>query len=192
METKKKLDEEKNLDLIAEMISRAKGNIQSEYVFFLIWGWVIALASFLHFSLIKFTNFEQPELAWSLIAIGVILSAWYGYKIGKRKRVKTYADRIYSLIWLVFLINYFIILVFMKELNYNINPIILLLAGGSTFLSGIVIKFKPLIWGGIVLWISAIISFIVPGEMQLLIGGFSILIGYLIPGYMLKNKNKNE
>jgi len=188
----KKLDEEKNLDLIAEMISRAKGNIQSEYIFFLIWGWVIALASFLHYSLIKFTNFERPELAWSLIVIGVILSAWYGYKIGKRKRVKTYADRIYGLIWLVFLINYFIVLFFMKDINYNVTPIILLMAGGSTFLSGIVIKFKPLIWGGIVLWISAIISFIVPGEMQLLIGGFSILIGYLIPGYMLKNKNKNE
>lgn len=191
METNKKLHEEKSLDIITEMINRAKGNIQSEYVFFLIWGWIVALASFLHYGLIKFTNIEHPELAWTLIIIGVIFSAWYGYKIGRKQKVRTYSDRIYSNIWLVFLINYFIVLFFMKDINYNVNPIILLLAGGSTYLSGIVIKFKPIVLGGIFLWISAVICYIVPGETQLLVGGTSIMIGYLVPGYMLKYKNKN-
>lgn len=192
METNKKFDEQKNLDLITEMINRAKGNVQSEYVFFLIWGWIVALASFLHYILIKFTNFEHPEWAWLLIFLGVILSGWYGFKIGKRKHVKTYTDRIYGNIWLVFLINYFIVLFFMKDINYNVAPIILLLAGGSTYLSGIAIKFKPLIYGGIVLWVSAAICYVVPREVQPLVEGVSVLIGYLVPGYMLKYKNRNK
>ncbi|NOZ47815.1 MAG: hypothetical protein GXO79_13695 [Chlorobi bacterium] len=186
------LDKEKSLDIITEMINRAKGNIQSEYIFFLIWGWVIALASIAHFSIIKFTNYPHPEIAWSLIIVGIVLSGWHGYKIGKKTKVKTYADSVYSKVWLVFLINYFIILLFMKTLNYNITPVILLLAGGSTFLSGIVINFKPLIYGGILLWIAAVVSFIFSGEIQLLVSGISIMIGYLIPGYMLKSKNKKS
>ena len=193
MINKENLQKEENLNLIAEMINIAKGNIQSEYIFFLIWGWVIALASLLHFSLIKFTNYEHPESAWFIVIIGAVLSGWYGYKIGKNAKVKTYADKIYGQIWFVFLLSYVIVLFFMKTINYNnITPLILLLAGGSTYLSGIVIKFKPLIFGGIVLWAAAVITFLIPGEMQFLISAVSIMVGYLIPGYMLKSKNKNQ
>lgn len=193
METKENnLTEKQSLDLITEMINRAKGNIQSEYIFFLIWGWVIALASLLHYSFIKFTTIKNPEIAWSIIGIGVVLSGWYGFKIGKNTKTSTYTDKIYGQLWATFLISYVIVLFFMKDINYNINPIILILAAGSTYLSGIVIKFKPLVYGGIALWIFAIINFLLPGENQLLISGFGIIIGYLIPGYMLKNKNRKN
>lgn len=63
------------------------------------------------------------------------------------------------------------------------------MAGGSTYLSGITIKFRPLVYGGIVLWISAIISFMLPGDLQLLISAGGIFLGYLVPGYILKYKN---
>ncbi|NQU32467.1 MAG: hypothetical protein HQ521_04465 [Bacteroidetes bacterium] len=192
MTNKEKLQKEESFDLITEMINRAKGNIQSGYIFFLIWGWIIAIASLLNYILLEFTNYEHPEKAWFIIIIGIILSAWYGYKIGKNAKVHTYADKIYGQIWFVFFVNYIIVLVFMKVLNYNITPLILLLAGGSTYLSGIVIKFKPLIIGGLVLWGAAIICFLVPGEMQLLVSAISIILGYLVPGYILKSRNNSQ
>lgn len=193
METQEnKLTEKESLDIITQMISTAKGNIQSEYIFFLIWGWIISIASLLHYGLLKFTSYAHPEIAWSIIVVGIILSAWYGFKINRKAKVNTYTDKVYSQIWLAFLVSYAIILIFMREVAYNINPIILILAGGSTYLSGIVIKFKPLVYGGIVLWIFGTISFLVPGETQLLISAVALIIGYLIPGYMLKSKSKNH
>ena len=151
----KNLSNKESLELITEMINTAKGNIQNNYIFFLIWGWLVMIASLLHYGLLKFTNMEHPELAWSIMIIGIFPSIWYGYKSGKLSQVKTYSDRIYGQIWFAFIIGYFILLFFMKNINYNINPLIMIMAGGSTYLSGITIKFRPLIYGGIVLWISA-------------------------------------
>lgn len=185
----KNLSGKESLELITEMINTAKGNIQDSYIFFLIWGWLVMIACLLNYGLLKFTSLEHPELAWSVLIIGFFLSGWYGYKSGKSSQVKTYSDRIYSHIWLAFLVGYFILLFFMENINYNINPLIMIMAGGSTYLSGITIKFSPLIYGGIVLWISAIICFMLPGDLQLLTVAGGILLGYLIPGYILKYKN---
>ena len=185
----KNLSDKESLELITEMINTAKGNIQNSYIFFLIWGWLVMIASLLNYGLLKFTSLENPEIAWSILIIGVFLSVWHGYKSGKSSQVKTYSDRIYGQIWFTFLISYFILLFFMENINYNINPLIMILVGGSTYLSGITIKFRPLIYGGIVLWISAIISFMLPGDLQLLTLTGGILIGYLVPGYILKYKN---
>ena len=183
------LSNEESLKLITAMINKAKGNIQDNYIFFLIWGWVVFLASLLHYGLLKFTTVEHPEMAWFILIIGGLLSGYFGYKIGKSSSVKTYSDSIYGHIWIAFGVGYFILIIFMKEINYNLNPLIMLLAGGSTYLSGITIKFKPLIYGGIVLWITSIIAFLVPGDIQLLTSAGGIFFGYLIPGYILKYKS---
>ena len=182
------LSNEESLKLITAMINKAKGNIQDSYIFFLIWGWLVVFACLLHYGLLKFTTMEHPEIAWFILIIGVFLSGYFGYKIGKSSSVKTYSDSIHGHIWIAFGVGYFILIIFMKEINYNLNPLIMLLAGGSTYLSGITIKFRPLIYGGIVLWVAAIIAFLVPGDIQLLTSAGGLLLGYLIPGYMLKYK----
>ena len=83
-------------------------------------------------------------------------------------------------------------LFFLAEINYNIDAIVLVLAGNSTFLSGIVIRFRPLVYGGIAMWVGSILIFVVkPEEFDLLIGGVSALFGYIIPAYMLKTRQKN-
>lgn len=51
------LSNKESLKLITEMINTAKGNIQNSYIFFLIWGWLVMLASLLHYGLI---NIYQP------------------------------------------------------------------------------------------------------------------------------------
>jgi hypothetical protein len=45
--------------------------------------------------------------------------------------------------------------------------------------------------GGILFWVFGIISFLVPNEMQSLAGAVAILCGYLVPGYILKNKHED-
>jgi hypothetical protein len=65
-------------------------------------------------------------------------------------------------------------------------PLIISLYGLGTFVSGGVLKFKPLIIGGIACWIISIIAFLVPPMTVLLLTALSVVVSYLIPGYMLK------
>jgi hypothetical protein len=51
-------------------------------------------------------------------------------------------------------------------------------------------RYRPIVLGGIVLWICAIISFMLPMAEQYLVGGFGILAGYVIPGLILRNEEK--
>ncbi|MNH37103.1 hypothetical protein D3C79_979630 [compost metagenome] len=62
----------------------------------------------------------------------------------------------------------------------------LIIAGIGTLLSGWVMKFKPLVIGGIIFLLMAIASVYIENEYKALIHGLAILTGYLIPGYLLK------
>ena len=69
-----------------------------------------------------------------------------------------------------------------------VYPIIIVLYGIGTFVSGGALKFMPLKAGGIVCWILAVIAIRVDFEYQLLLIAAAVLIAYLIPGYLLKQK----
>ena len=66
----------------------------------------------------------------------------------------------------------------------------LISAAIGTLASGLVMKFKPLTIGGILFFISAIVSIYVPDDYKVLLQGATIIVGYLIPGYLLKSSVK--
>lgn len=185
MDNEKKLTDKESLDIIMNMINQAHVNIRQSSFHLLLWGWIIFAASIGHFILLKFTHIEHPEYAWALTLPGMVISMVYGSIIGKKAKTITYADRLYMLVWLAFIISLFILLVFTGEKGM---PVILLLTGFATFMSGAILKFTPLIASGILFWLFAILSFIIDNEYIQLVSGISVLTGYLVPGYMLNRK----
>ena len=96
-------------------------------------------------------------------------------------------------LWISFTITLFIILFSagLGKISWEMsNILIIALYGLGTFASGGIIKFKPLIIGGIASWVIAVISLFIAPEYTLLSISVSIIIAYLIPGYMLKSKEK--
>lgn len=183
---------EQSLKVIDEMISTAKGNYVHSGFFFLLWGWLVSIAALAHYALAKFTSFDKPYYAWFLLFIGVFLSIWKGIQLNKTEKTYTHVDRIQTYTWIGFLISYIITLVFMKQLNYQLPPLVFILAGYATFLSGITIKFKPLVWGGFLMWIGSVVMFLISPENQLLLSPILLFVGYLIPGYILRKKAKEN
>jgi hypothetical protein len=59
------------------------------------------------------------------------------------------------------------------------------------FISGGALKFKPLMAGGIVNWIFAAAGFFVSFQTQVIFLALAVLLGYIIPGHLLRNKYKN-
>jgi hypothetical protein len=68
----------------------------------------------------------------------------------------------------------------------------MLIYGMWLFVSGSALKFRPIIIGGIINWTLAVISFYYGYEDQLMILGMAVLLGYIIPGHMLKMKFRNK
>ncbi len=181
-----------SIKLIDDMINTAKGNIKDGSFYFLLWAWIVIAGSLGHYILLKFTNFEHPYIGWSVIFVGIILSMIHGFMQSKRDKVTSHFEKVYILIWFAFLISYFIIALFMSKINYQITPIVFIMSANATFLSGVIIKFKPLIFGGIFMWIASIVTFCLSPENQLLSIPVIVAFGYLIPGYILKYKERKD
>ena len=193
METNEKLlKPEESLQIIEQMIQKAKTNLHDSSFYFLLWGWIVLIAIIGQMLISHFTDYTKPYLVWLIIIPGVIASIVNGSIKGKKSKVTSHLDRINFLNWIVFLISYSIVLIFMKNFDYKIVPIIFLLAGNATFITGIIIKFKALIFGGIIFWIGVICLFTVPKEFTEFISPIIIIFGYLVPGYLLKFQNKKN
>jgi hypothetical protein len=192
METNEKMTGEESLRIITEMINKTKINIRQSSFHLLFWGWLIFVCSMSDYLLWKFTDFTHPFYVWILVVPGALVSIVYGFITGRKEKVHTYADRLYMWTWMGFMISAIVLFIVQWQRMDLVAPYILMLAGFPTFLSGIILKFKPLVIGGIIFWlIAVIVSFAGPSVAPLGMP-VAVITGYLIPGYMLKNKTDHE
>jgi hypothetical protein len=133
-------------------------------------------------------DYDMQPLRIFLIQVHWPVSMIFGFVNGRKAKVLTYADTIWMWTWMGFILAATVLFIVHSKSMETIAPYILLLAGFPTFVSGIIIRFKPLIAGGICFWIlTLVVNFGGPtiGPLGVPV---AMIAGYLIPGYMLKNK----
>ena len=121
----------------------------------------------------------------------LVIAFLYGRKQEKTERVKTYVSDFVKYVIGSMVISLFIVLCFSGKLQTYTYPIIMILYASMLFIMGGILQFKPLMFGGITNWILSIVAFFNPIEMQLLILALAVLLGYIIPGYLLSRRQKN-
>lgn len=179
---------EESLRIITEMINKTKVNIRQSSFYLLFWGWLIFACSLSEYLLWKFTDFTHPYYVWFFVIPGAFVSMIYGFVTGRKAKVHTYAEKIYMWTWIGFLFSATVLFIIVSKKMETVAPFILTLAAIPTFISGFIIKFKPLIIGGITFWIFALIAHFGGPSISSLAVPAAMLTGYLIPGYMLRNK----
>lgn len=193
METK--FTEQQSLQVIQEMIENTKAKFRDNGFFYLLWGWLVLIASLSQFTLMNI-GFEYAWLPWPVMMMGGgIASGIAGYRLGKESKVKTFFDTAILSLWLAFTITLFIILIAAGagRISWNMaNVLIIALYGLATYISGSMMKFKPLIFGGIFSWMVAVVGLFLPPVYSLPLVSVSIIVAYLIPGYMLKSRAKTN
>jgi hypothetical protein len=183
---KENLSAQQSLEIITAMIRQAKGNLSSNSFYFILWGWTIAIANLGVFVLIRFTDFERPTIMFSLTIVSAIISAIYGSRQNKNATSRSIIDTANIAIWVCFGVICFTIVAFGSKTNWQINAIIILVASIPTFVTGVMLRFRPLMFGGIALYLFGIIIFLLPKDLQFLASSIAVTVGYLIPGYMLR------
>jgi len=195
MEKETGLSHLEGLELIQSMINRAKDKFSENGHLYLLWGWVVFVCSVTQFLLLSFTRFEQHYLVWMVCWLVVIYQTFYLARRKKKEQVRTYTDDIIGYVWLAFVVAMFLMgflfgRVLGDEYYRMVSPGFLVLYGIPTFLSGIILRFRPLVIGGIACWVLSVLSIFVPPQYQLLFLSAAMLIAWIIPGYLLRSKYK--
>ena len=181
--------------VIQKMIETAKNQFSENGHLYLLWGWVVLLCSVSQFLLLYVFHYKYHPVVWSATWLAFIYQTYYLIKQKRRRRIRTYTDKIIGFVWFVFLVLMLLFGVLFGSVlgdNYYkmIGPCFLALYGMPTFLSGIIIRFKPLIIGAIGCWIFSILSLYINPEFQLLLPAAAMLVAWIIPGYSLRARYK--
>jgi hypothetical protein len=181
----KNLSPEQSLDLIASMIRQTQGNVTNNSFYLLLWGWVITICNF---GMYFFSTFYSPEYAaavWLLTIPAWAVTMIHAKRQQKSRKVVTHLDKISLWLWYALGITIVPSWIFGSVIDWRVNAFILMPVGMATFVSGIIIRYKPLLVGGVIFWVAGTLCFIVSPLDQYLVGGTAMILGYLIPGYML-------
>jgi hypothetical protein len=186
MEPEEVLSPQRSLDLIAAVIRKTKENIHENSFGFLLWGWLIAIASFALFVLHRYTGTKYYFIPFPVLAaIGVIATA-ISLKRKNTQSTLTYTSFFINKMWIVLAICFLIVVYINVSQGKMPFTYTLVIAGIGTLVSGWVMNFVPLIIGGILLLSSAVGSLYVGDDYKPLLHGIAFVAGYLVPGYLLK------
>lgn len=196
--TKQSFTPEESLELITRTIVGFKSSYRQNNFYFLLWGWLIAIASISHFVILRILLKNEAYadiklyslLNWGIfILTGMIVQFFHISKVKRETKVSSHLEKYMSVLWQVSAAAMILAGIISMKLHVYPSPFILTIAALSTTVTGLQIKFKPLIIGGITMFIAAAVSAFVLNEYQLLISAAALVSGYLFPGYLLKSTN---
>lgn len=193
-EQEKKFSPEESLQLIQTMISKTKDAVAVDSFYLLFWGWLVFVCCIVEYVLMVYFKYPYHSFVWWAMPLGGIISGTYSSKQAKKQKSFTYIGEALGYLWMAIGISFFV-MVFINVTSDAWNTAFtyyILMYGIGTFVSGNLIKFKPLVIGGILNFIIAAVSIKFNFAGQLLIGALAILISYIIPGHLLRIRYKSK
>lgn len=193
-ETEKDFSPEESLQLIQSMITKTKDAVAVDSFYLLFWGWLVFVCCMVEYVLMVYYKYPNHSFVWWAMPVGGIVSAVYSTRQAKKRKSTTYIEEALGFLWIAIGIAFFV-MVFINVVSdawkTAFTYYILMYAIG-TFVSGNLIRFRPLVIGGILNFILAAVSIRFNFADQLLIGALAILISYIIPGHLLRLRHHTK
>jgi hypothetical protein len=182
------LDPRQSLRLIDETIREAKRSFQKIHFHFLLWGVLFALAGIASYLLMQ-AGSAWHWVGWPAMGIlGGIISGVRGAREGRAQGVSTTMDRLHMWLWTTYTITLLLVLVGSVPNRLDPNPWVLVLTGLPTFVTGAMMRFRPLMVGGVIFWVAGTLLFFTMHAYSPLVFSVAITLGYIVPGLMLKKE----
>ncbi len=210
----KEMNEQESLRIITQMINKAKNSFHDTGIGPILWGSVIAICSLVTWARIHY-QFTLPFDIWLLTLVAIIPQIVITAREKKMRRAKSYDDSAIDYIWLAFGVSIFLLthinIVFINKLaeifteyqaavgkrpDFNLSSfsasLMLLLYGFPTVVTGAIMKFKPMLWGGIAGWLCCVISVYTSMQVDMLLTAFAAVVMWLLPGLILWRKYQRK
>ncbi|HWB94529.1 MAG TPA: hypothetical protein VG605_21890 [Puia sp.] len=189
MEQEKEFTSQESLALITKMITRARRDYLGTGLSALLWGSVITFCSLVAFATAYFKWSPALNAVWLLTIVAAIVQGFIAVREAKARRHKPYDQDLMGGIWIAFAIA-----VFMLSFIFNLYPsngepaIYLGLYGVPTFATGYARRFRPMVIGGIICWILALISLRIGYPYTLLCITAGAVSAWFIPGLIIRKR----
>ena len=188
-------NQEEQIEIISRMINNTKEKLKPLSVNFIFWGFLIVGMSLIHYIFPQFIQSTEYSslLFWTVLPIIVmILTFFYNIKVQKKTGYETYLGRAIKIIWGVFNLSWMLIIII--SILKDVNPVtdILFLLSTSLLITGLIIKFKPIIFGGLLLMLFTVYINYNPSINFLLVNIIGISLGMLVPGITLYKSKVDE
>ncbi len=187
--------EQESLQLITQMIQKAKNDFVETGISALLWGSIVSFCS-----LVQFVSFYYPfqgaGYVWTLTFFAVIPQVVISIKENKKKQFRGYHESAIGSIWITFGISMFLLSFYFGFLSsqgidagkLHQDTLYLIVYGIPTFSTGIARRFTPMIVGGIACWIFAIASAFTPYPYNMLFVAAGALLAWFVPGLILQRR----
>ncbi len=205
-----KMTEQESLQLISQMINKAKNSYLDSGIGPILWGTVISVCSLVTFFQIKY-GFDLPFDIWLLTLIAIVPQIFIAVKQSRLRKVKGYDHKIIDYVWFCFGISIFLLIFINANVIRQLNPVFqtyidlkgvkppfnynsfdtsffLLLYGIPTIITGACNNMRPMFYGGIACWVCCIISVYTKIEWDMLLTAIAATSAWLIPGIIIRNK----
>lgn len=204
----KNISEEESLLLIRQMIHTAKKEQKDDGKGWIIWGWLLFLASILsvlnHRLQWNLENFFFWNLFGAVTALFFLYETAAYFFFNKTKKVKTYTGDLFARLNAGFFISLMFIIVSInigaraiaeRYGSFDITPInigfalLINLYAFWVLIYGTALDFRPSVIGAYVTWaIGFTALFMKTFEQVMLLHALAVLVGYIIPGHIAFNQ----
>jgi hypothetical protein len=126
-------------------------------------------------------------LPFPVLALAGIVTTLIWYRQVKSEApTETYLGFFFNRLWLVLGISFILVVYISVSRGWPPFLYTLIVAGIGTAVSGLAMKFRPLVWGGMLFFAAAVAGIYLPDVYLPLLNGLAMFGGYLVPGYLLK------
>ncbi|HSC54865.1 MAG TPA: hypothetical protein VLC98_14630 [Phnomibacter sp.] len=214
MNDKYSMSEQESLQLISSMIDKAKNSYHDRGTASILWGTVISICSLVTWAQIYFDHWLGFDI-WMLTIAAIIPTVWLSIREKKLRKAKSYDQTAMDAVWMCFGMAIFLTVhaslaagaafASLKDtiehagmsrpaisFNEYSSSYMLTLYGIPTLVTAAIKNFKPMYIGGIICWLSAIISIYTPVDIDMLLMALSAITAWLIPGIILRSRSKSK
>lgn len=196
----KKLSEQESLLIIQQMIQTAKQEQKDDGIGWILWGWLLFIASVLTWLNMKFEWFSV-YLFWNLF--GIVAGLLVGYEViwklffNRKQKVKTYTNDLFRRLNGGFFILLVMIIV---SINLGVQPVkgfalLLGLYGFWILIYGTALNFMPSLIGAFITMGFGFAALFVKDhhfDQTMILHGLAVLSGYIIPGHLAYRAFKKD
>jgi hypothetical protein len=195
-DNEKELSQEESLMIIQQMINTAKKEQKDDGRGWIIWGWMLFVASILtvinlHFKWFSLFFFWNILGVFTLIFLSVDLVK--AFVIKDKARVKTYTKSLFDKLNA----GFFICIMFnILAINLGVGHVkgfalLIGLYGFWILIYGTALDFKPSVIASFITWTFGFIAlFQTDFEVVMLLHAGAVLVGYIIPGHIANREFK--
>jgi hypothetical protein len=191
--TEKDFSPMESLYIIRSMIETTRFSLKDSSHYYLMWGYTVVIGCILQYVLKVVYEYPRHYQAWYITIGALVVHFIFVYHDRKKQTVETFISNAYGKLWMAIGLSFFVMCIIFSKIGFQYSyPFFIMMYGIGTFVSGSLIRFKWLQFGGAACGILAIVCVFLPYDQQILLTAAALIISYIIPGHLLRSATPKQ